>query len=170
MSLGTALEADLNIALANSESSTDSSTLIASAINTYLSGAVYGDGAVTWSGSVSSDDFKLVTSGTASQAASQWATGVMKYWGASGVATGSAGTATTLDTVIAPILVTASTVGPELTSAFTTIFSAVSGTQSGKATSLASAIEAAVGNIIVSWQEFTAGPPPVTTPFTGGVA
>lgn len=169
MALGTNLEADIKTAITNSTNSSTSAQLVADAINNYLSGAVYGDGAVLWSGSVSGPSFNLPTSGTASGAASQWGTAIMEYWGTGGVATGDPGGPTELDEVVPPITITASTVGPDITTALTTIFNDVGGTVDSKSASIAGAIETAVGAIVVNWSEFDAGVP-VTTPYVGGIA
>lgn len=172
MALGTNLEADIRTALANSASASDSADLLATAINNYLSGAEYGEGAVLWSGSVVGPTFELAASGTAAGAASQWGNGVMSYWGAAGNAVGTAGEPTQLDSVVPPILIAGSVVGPALTASLTTIFSSVSNsdTLDGKAGDIAGAIESAITPIVVTWSEFSAGPPPVTLPLTGGIA
>lgn len=170
MALGTTLKDDIEDALANTTDSSVPSEELASAINSYLSGAVYGSGALTYSGSIPSDAFKLNSSGTASGAALQWANAIMGYW--EGTATGVPATPTTLDVVVSGTIV-ATTVGPELNAAFLAIFSEVvegsKGELSYKAGKLADAITSAVGNIVVNWSEFTAGPPPVTLPLVGAI-
>jgi len=170
MALGTALEADIKTAIANSEDASTSANLIATAINNYLQPAEYGDGAVVYTSSVSGSSFELPTSGSASAAAAQWGTAIMGYYGAGGIATGSPGDPTTLDEVVPPITITASTVGPALTTSLTAVFNNVGGDIDSKASDIASAIETAISGIVVSWSEFAPGPPPVTTPFVGGIA
>lgn len=166
MSLGSSLEVDIKTALANSDNATTSSNNIASAINSYLAGAEYGSGALTYSGSVAGSAFKLATEGSVSAAAAKWGSGVMSYWGAT--ATGTPATPTQLDSVVSGTI-TAGTVGTTLTASLTTIFSSTEGTLDDKASEIASAIEDAVATIVVAWSEFAAGPPPVTLPLTGGI-
>jgi|26BtaG_2_1085354.scaffolds.fasta_scaffold02386_8 hypothetical protein len=170
MPLGTTLEADIKTAITNSEDASASATLIATAINNYLQPADYGDGAVLYSSSVAGSSFELAVPGTASAAATQWATAIMEYYGAGGIATGDPGEPTTLDEVIPPITITASTVGPALTTSLTSVFNNVGGDIDSKATDIASAIETAISGIVVNWVEFAAGPPPVNLPLVGGIS
>jgi hypothetical protein len=165
VSLGTALEADIKDAITNSDNSTTSSNKVAAAINAYLSGAEYGDGALTYSSSVAGSAFKLSTEGTVNVASTKWSDAVMAYWGAS--ATGVVGEPTQEASVVAGTIA-GSTVGPSLKASLTSIFNNVGGTADSKSSEIAQAIEDAVATLVVAWTEIT--PPSSAVPLTGGIA
>ena len=170
MALGTALEADIKTALANSESASDSADLIATAINAYLLGALYANGAIVYSSAVVGATFQLATSGTASGAASQWAAGVQGYWGG-GVVPGTPGAPQFGGSAVTAQTITASTVSTTLEPLLLTIFNNVGGTIDSKATDISEAIETAVATIITQHSEVNpAPPPPLLGPFPGTIS
>tara|TARA_R110002153_G_scaffold48948_3_gene138175 strand:- start:966 stop:1469 length:504 start_codon:yes stop_codon:yes gene_type:complete len=166
MSLGTTLEADILSAITNSEDADDFASGMASAINAYLSGAVYGAGTLTFTSSVSAAGFKLETSGTASGAATQIANHIQSYWG--GVVAGVPAAPTALDVVVSGNI-QAATVAATLKPKITAIFNDKEGSPSKVAESLADEISAVTKAIVVDWVEFAAGPPPVTLPLVGSI-
>lgn len=166
MSLGTNLEADILSALNNSEDANDFASGMASAINNYLSGAVYGTGALTYNSSVAAAGFILETSGTASAAATQIANHIQSYWG--GVVAGVPATPTTLDVVVSGNI-QAATVAAQLQPKIYSIFNDKGGSRSEVAKSLSDEISETTKAIIVDWVEFATGPPPVTLPLVGSI-
>lgn len=128
MSLGTSLVLDVYTAIKPTETGTVFPTAFATAVNNYLGGAVYADGALTYASSVTSAMFTIPAVGTAASAAAIIGLGVMSYWTASGVVPGVAGVATT-EALVLSGTITASTVGPAVTAAITTIFSDLAGGQ-----------------------------------------
>lgn len=127
MTLGTTLVEDIYAAIKPSEAATDFPTGIQTAVDNYLSDAEYGSGALTYA-SAGTPTFTLPPVGTAESAAAIIATAVMNYWLPAGVAVGVAGTPTVEASVVAGTI-TATTVGPALTTALTTIFSDLSSGQ-----------------------------------------
>lgn len=170
MSLGTALEADIRIAITNSPDANISSDAIATAINNYLSGAVYASGAIVYSSLVVGPTFKLVTAGTASGAASQWALAVQGYWGG-GVVPGTPGSPQNGGASVTAQIITATTVSTTLEPALLTIFNNVGGTLDSKAADISGAIETAVATIVTQHSEVNpAAPPPLLGPFVGTIS
>ena len=128
MSLGTELAADIYEAIKPTDEITDFPAAMATAINNYLGGAEYADGALTYSFSATPSLFTLPAVGTAASAAAIIGLGVMSYWLPAGTAPGIPGVATDLDVVVAGVII-ATTVGPAVTAALTAIFSDLAGGQ-----------------------------------------
>jgi len=170
MALGTALEADIKTAIAPSASASASATLIATAINNYLSGAVYAAGAIVYTSSIVGPTFELNLPGTASTAATQWADGVQSYWG-SGVVPGTPGVPQNGGSAVTTQTITASTVSSTLQPLLLTIFNNVGGTLDSKATDISGAIETAIATIVTVHSEVNpSAPPPLLGPFAGTIS
>jgi len=169
MALGTSLKDDIETALTDTTSGTDFGNKFASAINSYLSGAVYADGALTYSSSVAGSLFVLPVPNTPATAATTIANGVMSYWTPAGVVAGVPASPQNGGTAVVSGTITASTVSPLLTTSLTTVFSDISGkTVGAKAQEIADAVESAVTTIVTTHTETTPTGP--IGPFTGGIS
>lgn len=132
MSLGSDLTFGIYTALRPSDTPATFKDNLALAITEYLSTAEYGSGAILYTSSLTGSAFAMPAPATATAATAAQAVGngVMSYWGATGVATGTEGIPTVEATVVAGSgVITASTVGPAITSGLTTVFSDLSSGQ-----------------------------------------
>lgn len=169
MALGTSLKDDIETALTDTTSATDFGNKFASAVNSYLSGAEYADGALTYSSSVAGTLFILPVPNTPATAATTIANGVMSYWTPAGSVAGVKGDPQKGGTAVIGGTITASTVAPLLTTSLTTVFSDISGkTVAAKAQEIADAVEAAIATIVTVHTETTPTGP--IGPFTGGIS
>lgn len=130
MSLGTNLVVDIYNAVKPSDDASKFASGFATAVNNYLAGAEYGEGALTWTGATTEAMFQLPppASATAATAAQAIGLGVMSYWTPAGVATGVPATPTQEEAVVSG-QITATTVSTDVTAGLTTIFSDLKGGQ-----------------------------------------
>lgn len=173
MALGTSLKADIKTSIMNSTERVDFATNLATAVNNYLSGAVYAGGSGVYASALPSTLFLLPTNGTVQPAATLISNGVQSYWGlavsaSNGVPTRS-GVSVVACTILAPAVAT--TLQPALVSIFTrntVTENDTSQTIDAKATEIADAIESAVATITTTHTELNALGV-VLGPFTGGI-
>ena len=174
MSLGSSLLNDIKTALSPTDNPSDFSSKLSTAVNNYLAGAIYAEGALLWVGTTTPASFIVPVGSSASDAADIIASGVQGYWGSTGIAVGTAGTATSLTSVVSGTI-NASTVKPTLKPLLTNIFSDLSTTLpnddpvtiDSKSQQIADAITTSVATIITEHTETT--PPVVSGTIQGGI-
>lgn len=174
MALGSSLFDDIKLALSLSDNSSDFSTNFSSAINDYLVGAIYADGALLWVGSTTPTSFVLTEGMSSTDAAEIISTSIQGYWGVSGIAVGTPGTATQLTTVVGGTInasLVKSTLKPLLINIFsdlsTTLPNSNPVTIDSKSQQIADAITTAILTIVTEHTETT--PPVVSGTIQGSI-
>ena len=167
MALGSSLVADVKVAITNSEDFTEFASNLATAINSYLSGAIYAGGSGLYTSSIPPTTFLLPDTESVVSSATIIALGTQSYY-LSGVVPAIVGSPTNGGVSVASCVITGSLISPTLQASLQAIFSDLGGTLDSKASEIASAIETAIATITTSHIELTAVGVPIG-PFIGGI-